>query len=177
MMMALWKSPRAAGMHIRVPTLPPPPDSPKMVTFDGSPPKALILSRIHSSAWTMSSIPTIPECLYFSPKVDRSRNPRMFSRWLRLTTTTSCLARPIPGFPAAEPESNPPPWIHSITGLDALVSVVHTFSTQEFFSDITLSGISRRPFPCITCGPKWSQTITVSHFATGFGGMNRSTVA
>ena len=67
MMMALWKSPRAAGMHIRVPTLPPPPDSPKMVTLDGSPPKALILSRIHSSACTMSSIPTIPECLYFSP--------------------------------------------------------------------------------------------------------------
>ena len=60
----------------------------------------------------------------------------------------------MPGLPAADPESNPPPWIHSITGFEALVSVVHTFSTQEFFSDMTLSGNSRRPFPCITIGPK-----------------------
>ena len=101
----------------------------------------------------------------------------MLSLWLRLTTTTSCLARPIPGLPAAEPESKPPPWIHSMTGLLAFVSVVQTFSTQEFFSDITLSGISRMPLPCITIGPKWSQTITVSHLSTGWGGMNRSTLA
>ena len=101
----------------------------------------------------------------------------MFSRWLRLTTTTSCLASPMPGLPAAEPESNPPPWIHSITGLDALTSVVQTFSTQEFFSDMRLSGTSRRPLPCMTCGPKWSQTRMPSHFSTGCGGMKRSTVA
>ncbi len=56
---ARWNRPLAAGMPIRQETFPAPPDSPKMVTFPGSPPKAEMLSRTHSSAATQSSIPTL----------------------------------------------------------------------------------------------------------------------
>ena len=176
MMMALWKSPFAAGIHIKVPTLPPPPDSPKMVTLCGSPPNLEMLSRIHSRPCTTSSIPTLPEYLYFSETAERSRKPIMLRRWLRLTTTTSFWANCIPGFHAEVPESKPPPWSHSITGLWAFTSVVHTFSTQQF-SDIS-SSLSVFPHTCcIACGPQWSHTLTPFHFFTGCGGMKRSTLA
>ena len=99
----------------------------------------------------------------------------MFSLWLTLTTTTPFWARCIPGSHSEVPESKPPPCSHTITGIEALVSVVQTFSTQEFFSDILSSGILR-PF-CIACGPQWSHTRTVSHLGAGLGGINRSTVA
>ena len=42
-------------------TLCPPADSPKMVTLSGSPPKPSMLSRTHSSAATVSSVPKFPE--------------------------------------------------------------------------------------------------------------------
>ena len=58
---ALRNRPCADGMPSRQVTLLPPPDSPKIVTFAGSPPKPAMLSRTHSSAATMSSIPTLPE--------------------------------------------------------------------------------------------------------------------
>jgi len=51
-MMALWNSPLASGIASRTHTLAPPPDSPMMVTLPGSPPKASMLSRTHSSAAT-----------------------------------------------------------------------------------------------------------------------------
>ena len=51
---ARWNRPRAAGIAIRPAILPPPPDWPNSVTFDGSPPNAAALSRIHSSAQMMS---------------------------------------------------------------------------------------------------------------------------
>ena len=109
MMMALWNSPLADGMLSSVPTFPPPPDSPKMVTLPGSPPNSAMLSLTHCSAATTSSMPTFAEYLYFSEQPERSRNPSMFRRWLTLTTTTSFLASCMPGFHADVPESNPPP--------------------------------------------------------------------
>ena len=59
-MMILWNSPLARGMASRLAVLAPPPDCPKTVTFPGSPPKAAMLSRTHSSARTMSTIPATP---------------------------------------------------------------------------------------------------------------------
>jgi hypothetical protein len=56
-MMARWNSPFAAGIAISVATFRPPPDCPKIVTRFGSPPNRSMLSRTHSSAATMSSIP------------------------------------------------------------------------------------------------------------------------
>ena len=185
MMMALWKSPFALGIHINVPTLPPPPDSPKMVTFVGSPPKLLMLSRTHSNACTTSSIPTLPEYLYFSETADRSKKPRMFSRWFTLTTTTSFFANCCPGSHADVPESKPPPCSHTITGLcvegevpvvRSPSSIVQTFSTQQF-SDISSSLNVLPQVCCIACGPQWSQALTPSHLSTGCGGMKRSTLA
>ena len=183
MMMALWKSPLALGIHISVPTLPPPPDSPKMVTLLGSPPNLAILSRTHSKACTASSIPTLPEYLYFLETVERSRNPRMFNRWLMLTTTTSFLARHMPGSHSEVPESNPPPCNQNMTGLRVVgllivgdgMSVVHTLSTQQF-SDICSSVIGRLVC-CMVIGPQWSHLRTPLHFFTGCGGINRSTFA
>ena len=57
-MIARWNSPFALGIAISVATLRPPPDCPKIVTRFGSPPKRSMLSRTHSSAATMSSMPT-----------------------------------------------------------------------------------------------------------------------
>src|SRR5438270_74523 len=45
--MALTNRPLAAGRPRRVPTLMAPADSPKAVTFPGSPPKPAMLSRTH----------------------------------------------------------------------------------------------------------------------------------
>ena len=57
---ALWKRPFAEGIAVRVHTLAPPPDCPMIVTLPGSPPNAAMLSRTHSRAATMSSMPTLP---------------------------------------------------------------------------------------------------------------------
>ena len=48
--MALWKRPFASGDVIIVNTDPPPADSPKMVTFPASPPKAAMFFCTHFSA-------------------------------------------------------------------------------------------------------------------------------
>ena len=47
---ALWNSPFASGEIMSALTDPPPADSPKIVTFVGSPPKAAMLLCTHSSA-------------------------------------------------------------------------------------------------------------------------------
>src|SRR3954468_11434928 len=47
---ALWNRPFAIGEIIRALTDPPPADSPKIVTFDGSPPNAAALRFTHWSA-------------------------------------------------------------------------------------------------------------------------------
>ena len=57
---ALWKSPRARGIVRRQAMFTEPADSPKTVTLCGSPPKAAISSRTHSSAATTSSMPSLP---------------------------------------------------------------------------------------------------------------------
>ena len=72
-MMPRWNRPFAEGMARSVFTFPPPPDWPKMVTLAGSPPKRPMFSFTHSSERTMSSWPTLPESLYFSPYCERSR--------------------------------------------------------------------------------------------------------
>jgi hypothetical protein len=64
---ALWKRPFAAGMAASVHTFAPPPDWPMIVTLPGSPPKAAMLSRTHSRAATMSSMPALPDAANFSP--------------------------------------------------------------------------------------------------------------
>ena len=110
-----------------------------MVTLSGLPPNREMLSLTHCRAATTSSMPTLPEYLYLSEHEERSRKPRILRRWLTLTTTTSFFARAMPGFHAEVPESNPPPWSHTITGFRACVSVVQTLSTQQFFSDISSS--------------------------------------
>jgi len=57
--MAAWKRPRARGESSSAHTEPPPADCPPMVTFAGSPPKAAMLSRTHSSAAIWSSSPRL----------------------------------------------------------------------------------------------------------------------
>ena len=54
----------------------PPADSPAMVTLDGSPPNAAMLSCTHCSAATWSSMPTLPDWAY-SPKCP----PRFMNPW------------------------------------------------------------------------------------------------
>ena len=69
--MALWNRPFAVGQPIRVPTLMPPADSPKIVTSSGLPPKAAMLSRTHSSAAIWSSTALLPEVAYSSSSAPR----------------------------------------------------------------------------------------------------------
>ena len=54
--MAPWNSARARGVAIRVATLKPPADSPKMVTWSGRPPNASIWRLTHSRAATVLSL-------------------------------------------------------------------------------------------------------------------------
>ena len=64
MVQALWNSPRAAGIAIRVAILAPPPDWPNTVTLPGSPPKRAMLARTHCSASTRSSWPALPDAAW-----------------------------------------------------------------------------------------------------------------
>ena len=57
--MARRNSPAARGIASSAATDPPPADWPKTVTRSGSPPKARMLSRTHSSAATWSSRPRL----------------------------------------------------------------------------------------------------------------------
>ena len=61
--------PFATGIAIITLTFLPPPDSPKIVTLPGSPPKVSMLSRTHSRASTASSIPLMPEAAYSAPAI------------------------------------------------------------------------------------------------------------
>ena len=54
---ALSNKPSVSGDAICEITFVPPPDSPMIVTLSGSPPKAAMLSRIHSSEALRSSVP------------------------------------------------------------------------------------------------------------------------
>ena len=54
---AFWKSPRARGVAIWTLTEYEPADSPKIVTFEGSPPKAAMFRWTHRSAAVWSMIP------------------------------------------------------------------------------------------------------------------------
>ena len=89
-MIARWNRPVASGIASSVDTFRPPPDSPKMVTAAGSPPKRAMLSRTHASAWMMSSMPALPASANASAtRSPSSRWPKTLSRWLIVTTTTS----------------------------------------------------------------------------------------
>ena len=58
---ARWNSPSARFETSRLNTSVPPADSPKIVTFFGSPPKAAAFSRTHSSERIRSSVPQLPD--------------------------------------------------------------------------------------------------------------------
>ena len=106
-MAARWNSPRAEGIDRSAATLPPPPDWPKTRTLPGSPPKRRMFFFTHSSARTISSIPTFPEEAKSGPDPARWAYPRTFSRWVTLTTTTSpARASAAPWYILAEPD----PW-------------------------------------------------------------------
>ena len=67
---------RRRAVPSSVPTLPPPADSPKIVTWSGSPPNAAMQSRTHSSAATWSRMPALPEPSNSSPnRSARCRKP------------------------------------------------------------------------------------------------------
>ena len=103
-------APRRAGIASSTPMLIAPADSPKTVTLPGSPPKAEMFSRTHSSAATWSSSPT------FAMPSSRYRNPSAPGRQLMTTQTTPSRAKRLPSYAAVELSSNMPPWIHTITG-------------------------------------------------------------
>ena len=67
-MIAFWNRPSAAGIASRWLTFEPPPLSPMIVTFAGSPPKPAILSRTHSRLATRSRFPALPDLAKSSPK-------------------------------------------------------------------------------------------------------------
>ncbi len=71
-MAARWNRPLARGMAISEATFPPPPDSPKIITVRGSPPKRSMFSLTQVSAAAMSSTPALPEVAKRGP----SRSPR-----------------------------------------------------------------------------------------------------
>src|SRR6516225_3535671 len=74
--MALSNSPRASGIASRMPTLVAPTDSPKIVTFLGSPPKLVMFWRTQRSAATWSRMPLLPLPAYSGPPIsDSSRKP------------------------------------------------------------------------------------------------------
>lgn len=74
---ALWNSPFALGMAVKMQTLVPPPDCPMIVMLSGSPPKLEILARTHSRAATMSSMPALPDAANSSPPTRRNCSNRM----------------------------------------------------------------------------------------------------
>ncbi len=79
---ARWNSPLAGGEVISMFTDQPPADSPMIVTLPGSPPKAAMLRRTHSSAATWSIRPKFPTR---SPPASRvsawwAKNPKRPSR-------------------------------------------------------------------------------------------------
>ena len=78
---ARWKSPWARGRPRRVAQLMAPADSPKIVTWSGSPPKASISSRTQVSAATWSRRPSLPVAGSRWPKRSRRRRkPKAPSR-------------------------------------------------------------------------------------------------
>ena len=75
--------PLARGIASREAAQPAPADSPKTVTWPGSPPKAAMLSRTHSRAATWSRSPRLAGAPAITAK------PSIPTRWLNVTTTTS----------------------------------------------------------------------------------------
>src|SRR5690349_2766773 len=60
---ARWNRPLAFGVASRHEVFEPPPDCPKIITREGSPPNAEMLSRTHSREATMSITPATPAYL------------------------------------------------------------------------------------------------------------------
>src|SRR3546814_8444796 len=77
------------SIPIKVPTLEPPPDCPKIITFSGSPPKFEMLSRTHSNAATRSSIQTFPELAYFRSEEHTSELQSL----MRISYAVFCLKK------------------------------------------------------------------------------------
>ena len=85
-----WKRCCAAGMPSRVSTAPPPADWPAIVTLDGSPPNAAMLSRTHSRAAIQSRTPRFDGAPWMCPKPSK---PRRYETET-VTTPSRLKARP-----------------------------------------------------------------------------------
>ena len=122
--MARLEQARAAGAARSTPTLIAPADSPKIVTWSGSPPNAAMLSRTHSSAAIWSRMPALPgpskpgrrrssRCRKpndAEPVVDRHDDDVAVRREARAV---------VPGRSTRCRSTNAPPWIHTMTGRPA----------------------------------------------------------
>ena len=118
---AWWNRPCAAGRPRSVPTLIPPADSPKMVTWSGSPPNAAMLSRTHSSAHDLvedagvaragelraEDLVEVQEPERAEPVVDADDHDVAVRR--RSGCRRRSAIEPVPF-------TNAPPWIQNITG-------------------------------------------------------------
>ena len=89
-MIARRNSPVASGEPSRHATLTAPEDSPKSVTFSGSPPNASMFSRTHFSAASWSRRPR------FVTPPSSGRNPSIPSRYCTVTRTAPARANDVP---------------------------------------------------------------------------------
>ena len=97
----------------------------------------------------MSSTPALPDVANSGEAIaDRSRWPKMFSRWLTVTTTTSPrFARREPRVRSefADPYENAPPCSHTITGrLAASVPGVQTCRVRQSSESGDASGLPEK---------------------------------
>ena len=91
---ARWNRPLRGGHAEQRRHLIAPADSPKIVTLPGSPPKAAMLSRTHSSAATWSSMPELPTRAAAGRRRSRvSQEAERAEAVVDVTTTTSPRAR------------------------------------------------------------------------------------
>src|SRR5450756_2184170 len=93
-------------------TAEPPADCPAIVTCDGSPPNAAMLSRTHSRPRIMSRSPRFVGASEIQPK------PSKPSRYERETVTMPSRLYETPSYHGldGDPAKNPPPWIQTSTG-------------------------------------------------------------
>ena len=111
---ALLKYGAAEGMAYKHDVLAPPPLSPKIITFDGSPPKLWMFSRTHLRPSRMSSIPGSQGCILFAAQLAQVQIAHQTEAMIRrhdhhvevcARVSTVLVAAP------PEPVAEPPPWL------------------------------------------------------------------
>src|SRR5450756_1440957 len=102
----------ARGDASRLMTAEPPADWPAIVTCEGSPPNAAMLSRTHSRPRIMSRRPRLVGASAIQPKPSKPR------RYERETVTMPSRLYEAPSYHGldGDPAKNPPPWIQTSTG-------------------------------------------------------------